>query len=142
MKPRKSNRSVRGFALAAASVLCAHSGYAAAIISHVSDFEPRLRTGGTFTPEGPYDPGPSVSAGSLRVGFQTNFLITSAFFFRLPALAPGESIIGADFLLMELPDTAASAVAPAHNADLVAIGFTNTNPPERSAATSEQYFYL
>lgn len=128
--------------LAAFSLLLARLSPGAAITSSVSDFEPRLRTGGTITPEGPYDPGPSVNATSLRVGYQTNFLITSAFFFQLPLLAPGESIVGADFSVMELPDSATSAVTPAHNADLVAIGFTNTDPPERTAATSEAYFYL
>jgi hypothetical protein len=130
------------FVVAAFTMLLARVSPGAAITSSVSDFEPRLRTGGTITPEGPYDPGPSVNATSLRVGFQTNFLITSAFFFQLPLLAPGESIVGADFSVTELPDSATSAVTPAHNADLVAIGFTNTDPPERTAATSEQSFYL
>src|SRR6185295_17662521 len=76
------------------------------IVGDAADFEPRLRTGGTITPEGPYDPCPSVNATSLRIGFQTNFLITSAFFFRLPLLAPGETITAADFSITELPDSA------------------------------------
>jgi hypothetical protein len=114
----------------------------ATIVSDTADFEPRLRTGGTLTPEGPYDPGPSVSATSLRIGFQTNFLITSAFFFRLPLLAPGETIAGADFSVTELPDSASTAVIPNHNADLVAVGFTNIDPPERNAPASERYFFV
>jgi len=136
-------RIVTIIVFAAVTILLAgNRARGATIVGDTADFEPRLRTGGTITPEGPYDPGPSVNAVSLRVGFQTNFLITSAFFFRLPVLAPGETITAADFSITELPDTAATAVTPNHNADLVAVGFTNIDPPARNAAASEQYFYV
>ena len=107
------------------------------IVGSTADFEPRVRTSTQS-----YDPGPSVSANNLRVGFQSDFSFDSAFFFRLPVLGPGESITGADFSIMELADTAATAVTPIFNADLVALGFTNTDPPANTATESQNYFYL
>lgn len=107
-----------------------------------SDFEARLRTGGTIPPAGPYDPGPSTTAATLRSGFQTNFQITSVYFFQLPALNPGESVVAADFAVTRTPDTATSAVTPTFNADLVALGFTNTAPPDNTAAEGQQYFFI
>jgi hypothetical protein len=107
-----------------------------------SDFEPRLRTGGTITTAGPYDPGPSITATSLRVGFQTNFQITSAYYFKLPVLAPGESINSAHFSTSELIDSAVTAATPGFNADLIAIGFTNFDPPNNSADESRAYYFV
>jgi hypothetical protein len=115
---------------------------AATIFSHPSDFEPRFQTGGTIPAAGPYSPGPSTTAVSLRIGFQSNFQITSAFFFQMPALAPGETFGGASFAVGELPDSATTAVTPNHNADLVGLGFTNVDPPANSAAEGQSYFYL
>jgi hypothetical protein len=102
-----------------------------------SDFEPRLRTDTNIN-----DPGPSVTAGTIRVGFQANFKISSAYFFQLPTLGAGESIVNASFLVNEVADSAATAVTPLHNADLVALGFTNANPPANTTAESASYFYV
>jgi len=114
---------------------------ASPISGSVSDFEARLQTGGTIPAGGPYAPGPSTTATSLRVGFQSNFQITSVFFFQLPVLG-GQAINNATFSLGLLPDSATTAVAPAHNGDLMALGFTNIDPPANTAAESQNYFYL
>jgi hypothetical protein len=42
----------------------------------------------------------------------------------------------------ELPDAAATAVLPNHNADLVAVGFTNIDPPANGAAEGGAYYYV
>jgi hypothetical protein len=111
---------------------------AVTITSHAADFEPRLQTS-----TGSFAPGPSTTADRLRVGFQANFQINGAYFFRLPVFAPGsQPILAADFSVAALPDTAATAATPTHNADLVALGFTNTDPPANGAAESQAYFFL
>jgi hypothetical protein len=112
------------------------------ISGSASDFEARFQTGGTIPAGGPYDSTASRTAGSLRVGFQSNFQITSVFFFQMPSLAGGQSINNASLTLGLLPDSATTSVTPAHNGDLVALGFTNIDPPGNSAGDSQSYFYL
>jgi hypothetical protein len=75
------------------------------------------------------------------VGFQTNFKITAGYFFQLPQLAPNEIITGADLTIGRLPDPS-TGLAPAHDADLVAVGFTNVSPPANTAAESQAYYYV
>jgi hypothetical protein len=115
----------------------AATAQAVSITSSPSDFEPRFNySTNTFAP------GPSTMAATLRSGFQANFNITSAFFFPLPVLAPGEVITGADFTVTEMPDTAAGALTPQFNADLYALGVTNTNPPANGTPESQAYYFI
>jgi hypothetical protein len=114
---------------------------AAIITGSASDFEPRIRTGGTQTAEGPYDPGPSRTEVRVRTGQQLNFQISSAYFFQLPAVAPS-AITSANLILTSVADTAATAVLPTFNADLVALGFVNTQPPGNLTADSQRYFFF
>src|SRR4051812_20167236 len=92
----------------------------------LDDFEPQKRSDAT----GGYVASENFATGS-RVGFQANFNgtgvnapggITSAYFFQLPALGPGETISGATFSVGRLADSAASATTPTFNADLYALG--------------------
>jgi hypothetical protein len=99
------------------------------ITSSLADYEPRLtRATGTNPGEGlAIDPAidtPS-DAANLRVGGQSRFRIGSAYFFALPALAPGQSIGNAHLSFTQIPDTATSgANVPAFNADLRGVGIT------------------
>ena len=134
----------RAISVVLMAVLCAcvsNRVQAAAIPGSSSDFEARLQTGGTIPSTGPYTPGPSTTATSLRVGFQSNFQITSVYFFQLPVLG-GQTLNNATFSLGVLPDSATTAVTPAHNGDLVALGFTNVDPPGNTFAEGQSYFYL
>lgn len=131
-----------GLALFFALMMTGETSLAITVVSHTADFEPRIRTGGTIPPGGPHDPGESPGATRLRVGFQTNFRIDAAYFFKLPALGPSDQIIGADFSVAEVPDTAPTAIMPNHNADLVALGFTNFDPPGNGAGEGEAYYYV
>ena len=127
-------RAVSVVALLSA-VSCISPGDLLAVNGSPSDFEARLSAGS-------YAPGPSTTATSLRVGFQSNFQITSVFFFQLPTLSAGQTVNGATLTLGLLPDSAATAVTPGHNADLVALGFTNVDPPANTATEGQSYFYL
>jgi len=131
---------LRRFSLSATAALALAGSLFAqtiSVVSSTSDFEPRQRT-----TTGSFDPGPSITATALRTGFQSDFSFDAAYFFQLPVLEAGQSIMSADFSVSELPDTAATALVPNFNADLVALGFTNTNPPLNTATESQAYFYL
>jgi hypothetical protein len=134
--------SVRRIGLGSLIILCLGSTVLAdyAVVSAKSDFEPRLAL---FSSANPYDPGPSGTATSVRVGVSggasNRVYGNSAFMFQLPVLAPGETITGATLRLAELVD--ASAGTPAANVDIWAIGFDNNNPPLNSAAESQAYFF-
>jgi hypothetical protein len=132
---------VKVVAGATLSLVIAGSAAAGPIFGSASDFEPRIRTGGTQTAEGPYDPGPSKTATTLRTGQQTNFQISSAYFFQLPDVAPGD-ITAANLVITSVADSAATAVTPTFNADLVALGFTNGDPPANLTADSQRYFFF
>ena len=99
------------------------------ITSSVADYEPRLtRATGTGSGEGlAIDPAidtPS-DALNLRIGGQNRFRIGSAYFFALPALAPGGSISNASLSFTQIGDTATSgANTPQFNADLRVVGIT------------------
>jgi hypothetical protein len=126
--------------VAAFSILLSGSAEAALITGSASDFEPRIRTGGTQTAEGPYDPGPSKTAAALRTGQQLNFQISSAYFFKLPDVVPGV-ITGANLVITGVPE-ASTGIQPTFNADLVALGFTNADPPSNLTADSQRYFFF
>src|SRR5690349_14525760 len=100
----------------------AHADYT--ISGHLSDFESRVALGASGS-TGDYDPGNSVVNTSLRVGVaggSNNKVYANAiFFFKLPALANGESITAANFRATEIADPANGP--PAFNADLWAIGY-------------------
>jgi hypothetical protein len=110
---------------------------AVSIISSGSDFEPRFN----YTTNS-FDPGPSTTASNLRTGFQANFNLTSAYFFKLPALSPGQAITGADFAITELADTSTSAVTPGFNGDLYALGTTTVDPPANGVTESTNYYFI
>jgi hypothetical protein len=122
------------------AVLCvciSTSSKAATINGSTSDFEARLSSTGL------YDPGNSTTATSLRSGFQANFVgLSPVFFFQLPTLAGGQSINNASVSFSLLPDSAVTAVTPAHNADLVALGFTNVDPPAKTQTEGQSYYYI
>src|SRR6185369_105889 len=54
----------------------------------------------------------------------------------------GQTLNNATFSLGVLPDSATTAVTPTHNGDLVALGFTNVDPPGNTFAEGQSYFYL
>lgn len=139
MNYRNLTKAMAGVLLSA--TLGGAAAQAAIITGSASDFEPRIRTGGTQTAEGPHDPGPSKTAGTLRTGQQTNFQISSAYFFQLPAVAPS-AITSANLVLTRVADSATGAVLPTFNADLVALGFVNEEPPGNLTADSERYFFF
>ena len=127
-----------------ATVAAAVHLQAAPVIGHSNDFEPRIDLR-TFSNE----PGPSRTAPTLRVGFQTNFKITTALFFQLPLLQPGERITDASLDLTLTPETstAVSTTPPNHNGDLYALGIASPDPefsdgPRNDAAAGAQYYFV
>ena len=116
-------------ASAAAALMVAGAAEAAVlppIVGSVADYEPRLvrPTGSTpgtdFTIDTNIDT-PS-DAAEIRVGGQSRFKFTGAFFFALPELAPGEQISTANLRFFQRADN--SARAPLFNADLRVVGIT------------------
>jgi hypothetical protein len=119
------------------------------IESNAGDFEPRFSQ--TATPPNQYATAASLTAATLRSGFQNNFGpaggggITTAYFFQLPALSAGQSITAANLTVTRSPETssASSTAAPSFNSDLYALGYTNTPPTAASApADSQTDFFL
>jgi hypothetical protein len=112
--------------LALAGVLSGARADAATIVSSLADYEPRLTrpTGSNPGEQLAIDPNidtPS-DATTVRVGGQSRFRFTSAFFFALPALNPGDTITNANLQFTQGPD--GSTVAPLHNVDLRGVGVT------------------
>lgn len=146
---RRTRHRIGSLTLAAAAgLLAASAGSATAavvdITSETTDFEAR-RNHST----GSYAPGPSTTAESLRVGFQSNFGapnqpnggINAVHFFRLPQLQPGQTINTANFANTMVEEANRSIdITPRFNADLYALGFTRAAVAD--AATSQDYFYL
>jgi PEP-CTERM motif len=109
---------------------------AATINGSPSDFEARSTTAGLF------DPANSTNAVSLRAGYQNGFIgLSPVYFFQMPGLSAGQSVSSATFSLSVLPE-ATTGTTPNHNADLVALGFTNVDPPRNTATEGQSYFYV
>jgi hypothetical protein len=111
----------------------------------VLDFEAQHRSN-----DGTYPASENNGAG--RIGFQSNFNgggsfapggIEPIFLFKLPVLAPGESVTNAKFSVGRVADTASTAVTPTFNGDLYALGVTATNPSISANSPDAQHlFYL
>ena len=94
------------------------------IVSSVADYEPRLTRAAASPPgtglaidtniDTPSD------AAELRVGSQSQFRFTSAFFFPLPAIAPGQ-VVTANLRFVQRPDSTTSVP---FNVDLRVLGIT------------------
>ena len=109
----------------------------------LDDFEAQHRSD-----SGLYIASENFATGS-RVGFQSNFNgtgaaapggITSLYFFQLPVVAPTEAVSAARFSVGKQPDTAATAVAPAFNGDLYALGVVSA--VSKTADDAQKFFYL
>ncbi len=142
------NIHLKLLALAGLSVaLAAYQSRAATITveDSVLDFEAQHRSNdGTFPA--------SENNGAGRVGFQSNFNgggsfapggIEPIFLFKLPALAPGESVTSATFSIGRVADSSTGAVTPTFNGDLYALGVTATNPTiSANSADAQHLFYI
>ncbi len=113
------------------------------VVSDINDFESQKRSDATG--------GYVASENNLqaRAGHQTNFNgsgsnapggIMPVYFFKLPALGPGEAITSATFSVGVVPDSAASAVSPAFNLDLYALGLVST--AGKTNADAQNYWYI
>lgn len=117
-----------GALCAVAVVTFGATGTAEAVVieSSVADYEPRLvRPTGSASGEGlDFDANVNTpsDAMNLRIGGQNRFRIGSAYFFALPALAPGETIGSSGLRFTQIPDSAAAGQPPAFNADLRVLG--------------------
>jgi len=96
------------------------------ITSSVADYEPRLtrptgsNPGESFAIDSNIDT-PS-DAAELRIGGQSRFKFTGAFFFALPTFAPGDTVTTANLRFAQRPD--ASTIPLTFNADLRVLGIT------------------
>jgi len=112
------------------------------ITGHPADFESRVALGATG-PTGDFDPSNSVTNTSIRVGVaggaNNKVYANAIFFFKLPILQSGESLTSANLRLTELSDPANGP--PTINADLWAIGYTNSATPLNNAAESQSYYF-
>jgi len=112
------------------------------LTGHPADFESRVSLSSTG-PTGDYDPSNSTTNTSLRVGVaggSNNKVYANAiFFFKLPVLQSGESLTAANLRLTELSDPANGP--PTINADLWAIGYTNSASPLNNPAESQAYYF-
>ena len=118
--------SLAGWIFYGALLLSAGAASAAVIESSGADYEPRLtRATGTNPGEGlaiDTNINTPSDAANLRIGGQARFRIGTAYFFALPALAPGETIASASLRFTQIPDSATTGARPTFNADLRAVG--------------------
>ena len=96
------------------------------ITSSVADYEPRMTRPTGSTPGEGFAIDTNIDtpsdAAELRVGGQSRFKFTGAFFFALPAFAPGDAVTGANLRFAQRPD--ASSIPLGFNADLRVLGIT------------------
>ena len=102
----------------------AHAAVLPPIVSSVADYEPRLTRPTGSTPGTGLNIDTNIDtpsdAAEVRVGSQDRFRFTSAFFFPLPEIAPGE-VVTANLRFVQRPDSTASIP---FNADLRVLGIT------------------
>ena len=108
------------------------------IESNTADTEPRMvrPTGSQAGTSFSIDTAPSAAntAANVRVGGQSRFKISSAFFFPLPSLPAGATVSGAHLRFTQIPDSASTGNTPGFNADLWA-----SAPPARFAPDANNH---
>ena len=127
--------------MAVAAVLGMGSAAQAAIItSSVADYEPRMTRPTGSTPGTGFAIDTNIDtpsdAAELRIGGQDRFKFTAAFFYELPALAPGETIANANLRFVQRAQS--STLTPSFNVDLRALGITQDIAVENDPDTTGQ----